>query len=303
MKIDKAYILILVFSLLLTACHRKQPKDVISDAKMESILYDIHIANGMAKQQSDSSEFYSCFYYQEVLKNHHISEKDFEKSLLWYSQHTASLYKIYEKINTRLEHESMSLGVVTSDAHYYASLTENGDTANIWQGNRFYLLSPMGINNRMSFSVNADSTHYENDTYVFHFFSKFLVTEGPKEAIVNFSITYDNDSVQSLNTSIFGDGESNIQLLPVKRKVKQIRGFIYLGGQYSDHQKLLFVMSPALIRSHEKKENASREEQDKEQKLQVDSATEHVDGSKAQIKLLDDTQRAKPVPLRKRMVN
>ena len=49
---------IFLLAFCLTACQVKRPKVVISDAKMENVLYDYHIAKAMGEEVP-----YTCLLY------------------------------------------------------------------------------------------------------------------------------------------------------------------------------------------------------------------------------------------------
>ena len=288
----------LLVLLAFSSCHKKQPSGILGESQMETVLQDFHLAKVMATQK-DSSAFYREYYFQEILKKNHISQKDFDKSMLWYSQHADLLYKIYDRINLRLEKETKALGAVTSDTHLYSSLTNKGDTANIWNSRSYYLLSPVGLNNRMSFRINADTFFYPYDTYLLHFVSKFVYIEGQRDAQVGLSVTYDNDSVQSIVTRAYNDGEFSLQLLTEDRKIKHIDGFVYLNVRNSGKPKLMFVMNPSLIRFHRPKVMEREKGTSQQDSLMSDSVRSvNVDSSKRHLDLKISIHE-KPIPVRK----
>ena len=281
---------------MMTSCHHKQPSGVLRENDMQAVLYDYHLSKAMAFQ-TDSVEYYQRYYFLEVLKKHKLSEEAFDESLLWYSQHTDLLYVIYENINKKLNKESMALGVVTSDTHYYRSLSSKGDTANVWNGRSFYLLSPVGLNNRFTFRINADSTSKPKDTYLLHFSAKFVYAEGQRDAMVNLSVTYIDDSVQSVHVPIRSDGDLNCELNTADKEIKYVQGFVFLKNAYFSRPKLLLITQPALIRFHYK-EVLRNEETD----LANTDSVRNVNGDSLMI--TPDIERvprlhAKPIPFRK----
>ena len=296
----KKAVVLFFLLLLLVSCHRKQPVGVISERDMQAILYDYHLAKAMAFQ-TDSVEYYKRYYFLEVLKKYHTSESSFENSMLWYSQHTDLLYKIYDKINKQLNRESMALGVITSDSHYYSSLSNVGDTANIWDGRSYFVLSPVGFNNRFTFHINADSTSRPGDTYLWHMVSKFVFAEGQRDAIFNMSVTYANDSVQSVNVPVHGDGEFKCELRTAENvDVKSIQGFVFLKSSYFNRPKLLFVTDPAMIRFHRPASESAPAERT-EQSIPDSSGISLPDSQALRPELEKRPMpHLKPIPFRKR---
>ena len=234
-----------------SSCHRKQPNGVLSEQEMEAVLEDFHLAKSLASQK-DSSDFYREYYFRIMLKKHGISQKEFDTSLEWYAQHSEELYKIYSRIHTRLEREMSALGVATSQTNIYASLSHEGDTANIWKGGDYYLLSPQGVSNRMTFRVEADSTFHPGDIYLIHFNTKFVFSQGPRDAYISFALVYDNDSVQCITSRIYRDGEFSLQHVSGNQPLKCVEGFVYLNASTESRPALLFITQPALIRFHDR---------------------------------------------------
>ncbi len=291
---------LVLFLLLFASCHRKQPGNVLDESRMESVLQDLHLARALASQR-DSTSFYQEYYFLEALKRNRISKEEFDRSMLWYAQHADLLYKIYDRISQRLEKESSALGVATSNTRLYSSLSSQGDTANVWNGGSYYLLSPVGVSNRMSFRVVADSTFHPYDTYLIHFVSKFVYSEGQRDAYVGLSVTYDNDSVQSIVTRLYNDGDFSMQLLSEGRRIKHVDGFVYLNAHCSDKPKLLFLMNPSLIRFHKPEMAKPKVEEAPADTLKRDSLkVVDADSSRRKLKI-DNSCHLKPIPVRKMM--
>ena len=62
--------------------------------------------------------------------------------MIWYSADAAQLELMYQHINERMEKEMGLYAVLldNSGADYYGTLSQTGDTANIWRGRDFYFL-------------------------------------------------------------------------------------------------------------------------------------------------------------------
>jgi len=282
----------------MTSCHRKQPKDILSESAMQSFLYDYHISKAMASQ-TDSAEYYKRYYFIQVLRQHHLTEAEFNKSLLWYNQHTDILYKIYERINKKMLRESVTLGALTSESHYYNSLTTSGDTANIWNGGSYYILSQVGVNNRLSFKIQTDSTAQPHDTYLLHFISKFVFADGQRDAVTELYVTYADGSVQNTSVRIYGDGEYRCELRTSDKPVSSVSGFVYLKSEYSDKPRLMFITRPALIRFRDKSQNVNLESS--VDKMTADTLSITADSLTPNPTVMErhPIPHAKPVPFRK----
>ncbi|GHV20784.1 hypothetical protein FACS189428_0250 [Clostridia bacterium] len=93
----------ILFFLLFTACTNR-PWNVLSEKKMENLLFDLYIAETEIKEnspvfQSDSLRKQQLLH--SVFEKHHVSEKRFDTSLVWYNAHLDRYLKINEKLTER----------------------------------------------------------------------------------------------------------------------------------------------------------------------------------------------------------
>lgn len=244
---------------LLVSCKPKVPKGIMEEQMMEDVLYDYHLAKAMASRSSDSVAYKQRLYIDAVFQKYHINQASFDSSLIWYTRHTAQLFKIYERLNERYDKKALILGASTSSVSTYASLSTQGDTANIWKDRSFYLLVPDGVNNRMSFTMKADTSYHPSDRFMWHFTSTFIYREGRKQATALLLIRYVNDSVVCSSREIYGGGDISLEVTAGdKHKIKNISGFVYLNEPYCKSGKLMILSQISLVRFHANKnvENA-----------------------------------------------
>ncbi len=241
---------VLLFSV---GCHNERPSTVLSQNEMEDVLYDYHLALAMAQFSKDSIDWYTHVYAEAALRKYGITKADLDSSLVWYAEYTRDLYDIYKNVQARMDREMLMLGRETSQTDFFSSLSSEGDTANVWKGRNFYLLSSNNMSNRMVFSIDADSTYLPEDTYLWHFVTRFVFSEGMRQAIVNLQIRYENDSVSVVSTTVGRDGEFQVEAFAADKKIKRVEGFVYLATSWSKDEKKLIIMQPALVRYHNPK--------------------------------------------------
>lgn len=108
----------IVFLLLiatLNACSGKGTSDdtaIIPPQKMQEILLDIHLADGIANREGESNnsaESRTITLYKEVFAKYKISESQFYTSFNFYLQHADTLDKIYENIITEISKEQAQI--------------------------------------------------------------------------------------------------------------------------------------------------------------------------------------------------
>ena len=104
------YYSVILLAFGLTACQVKRPDTVISDAKMENVLYDFHIAKAMGEEVPYSESYKRVLYIESVYRKHGITQADFDTSMVWYARHPDALTKVYEKVNQRLK--AVSVGIM-----------------------------------------------------------------------------------------------------------------------------------------------------------------------------------------------
>lgn len=87
--------------LLLPAC---RPKGVLTRSQMEDVLVDIHAAEGVLEEAglAYGHDEAQRAYYNVVLRKHHITQEQFDSSLVWYTAHPQVFDKIYPKVQDRL---------------------------------------------------------------------------------------------------------------------------------------------------------------------------------------------------------
>lgn len=110
----------LFFSVLLflTACQsEKQPKGVLNEKDMVSLLLDIHLTDGtvyQVPQVPDSLYKYSSQKYVALFKRHHTTDAAYKTSLKYYSKQPERILAIYSKIETIIKAKVDSLNKVTA---------------------------------------------------------------------------------------------------------------------------------------------------------------------------------------------
>lgn len=96
------------------SCKPSLPSDVLSEGKMEEILYDYHLTQAAAEtERLSSSDMYA--YRLAVLRKHEVTQAQFDSSMVYYTRHTELLQKVYENLYDRLNKEAVSLGATVTE--------------------------------------------------------------------------------------------------------------------------------------------------------------------------------------------
>ena len=210
----------------------------------------------MAEVDGDSTEYRRYLYIHSVFQKHHITEAQFDSSMIWYSADAAQLELMYQHINERMEKEMGLYAVLldNSGADYYGTLSQTGDTANIWLGRDFYFLRAGTLENRMTFTLPADSSFQIGDSILWQFEPMFVVqNNGGRNVYSGMSVQYE-DTIVSVQSRITSDGRVDLFIKPVPNKnIQKINGFVYYATQQqSDEEKFRAVVlrNIHLVRFH-----------------------------------------------------
>ena len=245
--------------LVLAACKPGTPSRYIQPGDMEDILYDYHIGQAIAQMEDGSLEqrnFDRTVNMAAVLKKHGVTKAEFDSSLVYYYTHADRFQKMYKRIAERLSDEALKLGASEGEVERYATVGLNGDTANIWAGNRTAVFMPYAPYNRQTFRQEADSTYHKGDSFMLNLMVDFMYQSGTKDAVVCLVARLENDSIVSRVNHISVSGVNQLRLnIDDQYAVKELFGYFYLGkgNDQSTTLKLMFLKDIQLIRFHKPK--------------------------------------------------
>ena len=93
----------------LAGCGKEIPSDIIQPSEMESLLYDYHLATTMGNDLPYGETYKKEAYLDYVFDKHHVTEAEFDSSMVWYTRHTYHLVTIYENVQKRFEEDEKHL--------------------------------------------------------------------------------------------------------------------------------------------------------------------------------------------------
>lgn len=126
MRLTLLHILLSIILIFFTGCVRR-PKGVLSDRKMIPVLAEMEIAEGYLHTQTingDREELRQRLM-AGILKDHHISQADFDSTMKWYGKNPDVYYKLGSELNAEIDKLSRE----------YAgdeTLAVNEDGNNLW---------------------------------------------------------------------------------------------------------------------------------------------------------------------------
>ena len=245
---------------LLMACDDR-PKDVLSRGKMEDVLYDYHIMQGIIDElPSEEREAKAQDYINAVFEKHGITEAQFDSSIVYYNRHTKDLHKIYSNLKERYSTVNDEIQLVNGNNDMMAVFATGGDTTNLWNSAKL-----LALRNRESFTIQADTSFRRQDQFILTLNPLFIRENQGDYDIqlhVGLSILYASGKhagmTRMLNTS--GIQQLTLQTSP-DEDIKTITGFFYYRGKKTT-RNLCLIDNISLVRMHQK---------EPEQPVQTDS--------------------------------
>lgn len=240
-------IIALLFSLLV-ACKPGVPDGVLSERKMENVLYDYHLAQGLAMQHSsDSVDYYTRLLQQAVFRKHGIDEETFDRSMEWYARHNEQLNDIYKRLAERSGDVSGSTGGGANAQLASGAQSLSGDSLNLWSNTNYALLNSKGVN-RFTFTVEADTAIKASDMLQWKFFVDWHYHEGARQAEAVLAVEYEGDSVSVTNCRIFTSGIQTVTLHTSNLKVKRVSGWVYQNAPWAERPRMMTLSNFRLLR-------------------------------------------------------
>ncbi len=176
------FILLLLIAVGLSACD-KAPDGIIKESKMEDLLVDLYkaeayIENHPEEFNTDSSKL---VLKQAVYNKYHITQADYDTSLVWYAHNIETYDKVYHEVINRLTDEqkkyqkSLKSGGSDQNGSSTAGVKginfghqvydSHGDTANVWKGDNMYVLLPGMTGSYIKFDLSPDGEYKSGDRY------------------------------------------------------------------------------------------------------------------------------------------
>ena len=105
-KLNSTILCIGLLLVVLSSC-TVRPRSVLSPKAMTDVLYDLHSAEGVlqaAGYNMGKDEELNA-YYETILMNHHITQAQFDSSLVWYTDNPKQFCIVYGKVVQRLKED------------------------------------------------------------------------------------------------------------------------------------------------------------------------------------------------------
>ena len=237
------------------SCKPSVPAEYIQPDDMEDLIYDYHVAQGIAMQQDGNQDYNRRLNFELVLKKHGLTQAQFDSSLVYYYTRADRFQEIYKHVQERLNNEAEKYGAAVSDGPM-ATASLNGDTAEVWKGNRALMLLNDRPYHLYQFTQKADTSYRAGDSFMLSMNTTWLMQQGNRQATVYMAITYANDSTVKQYSTVSSSGITTLRIPYCKERVKEIKGFVMCGMRPSTDDTntlcVLFVNNIQLFRFRNK---------------------------------------------------
>lgn len=263
MRINASFLCLTLACFVLMGCKPKRPKGILSESKMEKVMVDYHLAQGMAEAaESGDVEATRYKYIQAVFKKHHITEAEFDSSLVYYFENSEKFLEIYKNVSLKVQAQAEKFGVdARATQNQYSHLTNQGDTANIWTDHTNACIIPDKLHNIYQFVLTSDSTYQAGDAFIWHFHTQYITPGIDREAFAVLTLQYENDSVVSVTQHIRGNNNFDIKYTPSEPldtvNLRKMNGFIYMPTLQpgENGMMVLLLQDLSMIRMHPEKKD------------------------------------------------
>ena len=212
---------------VLSACGKKIPDDIIQPDAMQDLLYDYHLASTMSSSLPYTESYQKDAYFDYVFQKHHVTEAEFDSSMVWYTRHAEELATIYRNLQERLEREEKQMKEQVAKRDNQIDVSMSGDTVDVWQDRTLYWLSASSLTNKVVFDLKTDTTFKSQDAMElqadFHFIPS-KATSGKAVMALNFT----------------RPGKQRLYLRPDSAfTIQSVSGFIYYSNNEHPDASLL----------------------------------------------------------------
>lgn len=228
----------------------------MSESKMERVLYDYHLAQGMAEtiphEEGKTLEQVRYEYLQAMLRKHGITEAELDSSLAYYCSDLTRLNRIYRNLEERLQREADALGVAAGPRDIYADLSAEGDTANVWRDRALFIVKSRPIDNLQMWEMECDSTWLLGDDVLWRFSLLKVARNFQGDTYADLVVLYTNDSVRSHLISVGSRQDAELRVdNPRDWTPRRICGHFYTAVETKpEDMRYVFALQPSLIRFH-----------------------------------------------------
>lgn len=252
-RINRAALLAVVCMSVIVGCSKRKPAGVLPPEKLETVLYDYHLAQVMVNGLPSSERFKKDLYFDYIYDKHGVTAAEIDSSLVYYARYPEDLATMYERLAMRVERDIQRIDDESSTEPLHKSAPVVGDSADLWFDTPLVQLFNTSLLNRFSTTVPYDTNFKSNDTFEWNGEVLFLrpeVDSLSRYLQLAMTIEFSNDSLTSSDTLLYTSGRFSLTLADTADvKLRNVRCNAYYKGKEEDCGLLLYNME--LMRYHQ----------------------------------------------------
>lgn len=214
-KLRNSLLAITAAMLTLVSCGEDKRSDVIPPKKLESILYDYHLAQVMISDLPSSERYKKDLYFDYIYDKHGVTKDQIDSSLVYYARYPEDLSDIYTRLSSHIERNIQHIEHEKQLAKVRSAKAVEGDSADLWYDTRLIQLHPSELTNHFSFIIPNDTNFKANDRLAWNGEVQFLHAEADslnRYLQLAFTAEFANDSLLSVDTVLYTTGSFHLQI-------------------------------------------------------------------------------------------
>lgn len=264
--------LILLLVLSLMSCDRA-PRGVISKSDMADLIADLQVADAYIESHREEfpNDSTKQVLKQSIFKKHGITSQDYDSSLVWYAHNMEDYVKAHDQALGKLKErydklaKSKDKGAFEdaegNDKGRLASRDEDinrpkiakigakGDTTDLWQGKRRFMLTQGARCGFIPFDIVPDADKQSGDRYQL----AYKLTRGGNSFKASINVDYTDGTTAQVSRGSTSDGWVTIHIQSdTTRQVRRVYGYVSYNIQRGG---AAYVDSIMLLRTHLDKSN------------------------------------------------
>ena len=228
---------ILMLICVAASCSRV-PKDVFSEKKMRTLLYDMQIAEAIVETRNESfvTSANRQEVYDAVFAKHNITQAEYDSSLIWYGKNMDLYMSIYKLVLRDVNKSIELLGDIKPDP--LSGDVSAKDSIDIWIYNRSFIFSPVRIFNSLTFDIEPKAPYSSGSSYVFGMSVWGVPPDLKHKPKIHISAVH-ADTIISVSKEITDDGyyEAIVRTIATKQ-VKQVYGYITVNNAEASYHRI-----------------------------------------------------------------
>ena len=230
--------LIPVALLLCAAACSSRPGGVLGKEKMAHVVADLSIADGIVESDPRSfpTDSVKLLFKQSIYKKHGVTPEEVDSSLRWYGYHMDKYLEVYDRaieiVEENIATTTANAGAVKNTEPVNNIYATEGDSVDVWPGQRLRLFAANQPSDIIIFNVMSDRNWEAGDVYTLR--TRTLGLRRPMR--LELTAEYQDGTRDYVSTDLSGDGWQQIDLpLNPDKTASQVYGYISytpVGGEY-----------------------------------------------------------------------